>query len=649
MADSPDISFRAPGAVTAGWSRPGAGDSTLREATSGERSVILVSMPFMNARRPSIQTGLLKSLAAAAGFPARTLHVNLDFAVRIGLEYYDLLCGHRGPLVGDWLFSLEAFPGSAPDPDARMLADLAGQLSYLGDPWEEAAETLLRIRNIDVPGYLDSLVDNYPWDEAEIVGFSSTFQQNAASFALARRLKRRYPDIMTVFGGANFDGEMGPELVRAVDCIDVAVLGEGDQAFPRLLGALAAGTDLGAVPGLAWRVDGRVVITPAASATARLDDLPAPDYSEYFEHAEDLGILPRAGRRSTWLPIETARGCWWGAKHHCTFCGLNGSAMLFRSKSSERVLEELAGQARRYRSFHFEAVDNIMDMTYIANLLPVLISGETGYEIFYEVKSSLKREQLKLMAQAGITHIQPGIESLSSHVLRLMRKGTRAIQNVNLLRWAQYYGIHADWNLLWGFPGETEQDYADQEEIMPHLFHLQPPSSAARIWLERFSPLFTDPDAPGFRHRAPERSYRYVYPGDVDLERVAYFFDYDQTDGLPDSAYAGTRRLSEDWVSAWQAEKRPVLKYWAAPGFVQIYDERKNGQGGTYTFEDTLADLYLACSNRPVTMAAVRRQLDLQFPAEALREIFEEFSRRGLMFLDGEFALSLAVPAVKAR
>jgi ribosomal peptide maturation radical SAM protein 1 len=622
------------------------------EATSGRRRalrVILVSMPFMDPGRPSIQLGLLKALAAESGFPVMTLHANLDFAVQIGMDYYGLLCQHRGPMVGEWLFSREAFPDTAPDPDGNMIGDLGDELSHFGGSQVEMREKLLRTRSIDVPAYLDVLVDTFPWEDATVIGFTSTFQQNAASFALARRLKQLHPRIVTVFGGANFDSEMGPELVRTVDCIDVAVIGEGDQTFPRLLSALAEGTDLDGVPGIARRLDGRVKVTPPISATVRLDDLPAPDYEEYFQHAEDLGILPRVGHRSVWLPIETARGCWWGAKHHCTFCGLNGTAMSFRSKSPQRVLGELVSQAKRYRSFRFEAVDNIMDTAYLRKLFPVLVENETDYEIFYEVKANLSREQLKLMALAGVTHIQPGIESLSSNVLRLMRKGVHAIQNVNLLRWAQYYDIHVDWNLLWGFPGETEQDYTVQAMAMPHLFHLWPPSSASRIWLERFSPLFTERDTFPVLRRTPERSYRYIYPGNVDLERVAYFFDYNLDGGLPDSAYAGIRHAVADWSSAWRADKPPVLKYWSAPRFIQIYDERRQGQGGTYTFEDTLADMYLACSNRPTTAAAVRRKLDLHLPVEAVHEVFEEFGKRGLMFLDGQFALALALPAVKAR
>lgn len=606
-------------------------------------------MPFMDVYRPSIQLGLLKSLAVARGFPARTVHAYLTFAAKIGIEYYQLLAQHRGTMVGEWLFSLDAFQDAAPDPDSLMLEELVSGLPDLAASPAELRKKLTRIRHVDVPEYLDALVDELPWQEAAVVGFSSTFQQNTASFALARRLKERHPHIFTLFGGSNFDGEMGPELVRALDCIDAAIVGEADDAFPRLLGALAEGSALSAVPGVALRVNGQVSYTPPLPPTSLLDDLPMPDYDDYFTLAEDLGILPHVGHRKVWLPIETARGCWWGERHHCTFCGLNGETMRFRSKSPRRVLDELAQQARRYRSFNFEAVDNVLDMGYLRELFPMLTEMETDYQFFYEVKANLSREQLRLMAQAGVTHIQPGLESLSSNVLRLMRKGVTAAQNVNLLRWSQYYQIRVSWNLLWGFPGETGEDYEEQAAVIPHLIHLQPPASANKIWLERFSPLFTGQSIVRIHDRTPEHSYRYVYPDTVDLERVAYFFDYQLDGGLPDNAYVGVRRAVAAWSDASLADPPPRLTYWSAPHFVQICDQRHQGRDGTYTFEDTLADLYLACSNRPTTAAAVRRKMDLRLPEEAIEEIFQEFQQRGLMFLDGHLALALALPALRSR
>ncbi|TCO62747.1 ribosomal peptide maturation radical SAM protein 1 [Actinocrispum wychmicini] len=583
----------------------------------------LVSMPFRQADRPSIQLGLLKAIGEARGFPIRTVHANLDFVRRIGMDRYAAIADQPRPLLGDWLFAVAAFGQDAPE--ERLTDD----------------EDLLRIREQDVPAYLDELVEGFPWHEFRVVGFSSSFQQNVASFALARRLKERYPDLVTVFGGANFDGEMGLELVRSIDCVDYAVIGEGDTAFPALLEAIEAGTDPTLIPGVYSRDGG----TPPAQPRDGLDDLPPPDYDEYFSRAAELGLPTN----DVWLPFESARGCWWGAKHHCTFCGLNGSTMRFRAKSPSRVLAEFATQSRRYRTFRFEAVDNILDVRYLTEVFPVIATEHHDYQFFYELKANLTRAQVRTLARGGVVQVQPGIESLSSHVLRLMDKGVRAAQNVNLLRWARYYGIGVSWNILWGFPGETEYDYTAQAAAVPHLVHLQPPAGADRVWLERFSPMFSQPDKFPLGPRHPDRSYRMIYPSTVDISRVAYFYDHSPDNALPDSVYATLAKAVDEWAHAWQGATPPSLTYRTSPGYLEIYDARHPERTGTYTFRDTLADIYLACVDRPTTARAVHGKLQLRHPVEAVQEAFHQFADRGLMFLDGDLALSLALPRTPGR
>jgi ribosomal peptide maturation radical SAM protein 1 len=415
-----------------------------------------------------------------------------------------------------------------------------------------------------------------------------------------------------------------------------------------LLAALAGGADPGAVPGVARRSGDGVSVTAPRPPYSRLDESPPPDYDEYFTRAEALGLQQPSGQRTVRIPFESARGCWWGAKHHCTFCGLNGSGMAFRAKSPRRVAGELAAQSRRYRSFRFEAVDNILDTAYLSGLFPELIASGTTYDIFYEVKANLSRDQLRLLRQGGVTHLQPGLESLSTPVLARMRKGVRAGQNVNVLRWGQYYGIEISWNILWGFPGESAEDYRRQAAVIPHLVHLRPPTGAGRVWLERFSPLFTEPGS-GVRERSPERGYRYVYPDGFDLGKIAYFFEYELADPLPDEAYAGVREATDAWRAAWRRPSPPTLTYFSAPGFLQIYDAREPGAEGTYTFEGDLAELYLACADRPIGAAAVRERLDRRLPLDAVEEAFAGFAERGLMFRDGPYALALALPAGATR
>src|SRR5439155_6118718 len=132
------------------------------------------------------------------------------------------------------------------------------------------------------------------------------------------------------------------------------------------------------------------------------------------------------------------------------------------------------------------AVDNIIDMRYYRDVLPRLKELDLDVALFYETKANLRKEQVRLLREAGITRIQPGIESLSTNVLRLMGKGVTALQNIQLLRWCAEFGVHPGWNLLAGFPGEDPADYARQAAIVPLLTHLVPPQGVGEVRLDRF-------------------------------------------------------------------------------------------------------------------------------------------------------------------
>jgi ribosomal peptide maturation radical SAM protein 1 len=441
---------------------------------------------------------------------------------------------------------------------------------------------------------------------------------------------------------------MGEELVRSVDCIDYAVAGEGDRALPELLAALVQGCDPVRAPGVLCRRDGAVPVPSPSLPLQRLDDLPVPDYSEFFDRALARGLIHRKRAADVYIPFEASRGCWWGHKHHCTFCGLNGSAMHFRSKSIQRVLNELADLAGRHHSFHFEAVDNILDLSYLALFSQVAKTG-IDYKFFYEVKANLTREQLKILSTGGVHRIQPGIESLSTRVLRLMRKGVTAIQNVNLLRWALYYRVHVSWNLIWGFPRETSKDYEGQLKLLRQIVHLPPPTSAGRVWMERFSPLYFDRENFPAVFLRPERSYSYVYPKHIQLDYVAYFFDYELADTLPDSAFTETRRHIKGWRAMWKNGVRPRLVFWHAPGLLRIDDARDPAAPRELCFADPAASIYASCSDRPRSAANLKETLDLSLSVDDIEGILNEFIAYEVMIQDGSLFLSLALPATHNR
>lgn len=606
----------------------------------------LISMPFVSALRPSIQLGLLKAIGEQHGFSVNALHLNLDFCSRIGLGAYEALCQHRGVLLGDWLFAAQAF-GNELDSGASLLDDFGDDIARIVEPLGLRRRDLERIRDQIVPAFIDGLVSGIDWSSYSVVGFSCTFQQNTASFALASRLKAVCPHLITVFGGANFAGEMAVEFVQKLGFIDYAVSGEGDAAFPALLHSLMRDQLPRNIPNVVFRHEGSVVSGPE-SGFADMERLPVPDYREYFEQCATNAILPETERRTVAIPYESSRGCWWGAKNHCTFCGLNGDTMAFRAKSADRIIKDLAVLASRHRSFRFEFVDNILDQSAFSALLPGLANGGADYEFFFELKSNLRREHLRLLRSAGTVRIQPGIESLSSHVLALMRKGVTGIQNVNALRWATYYGIAVQWNLLWGFAGETEEDYRDQLPILEKINHLQPPLSAGRIWIERFSPIFRDPSL-GVSNIRPSASYKYVYPASMNRERLAYFFDGDVEGQLPDSVYEPTALAVRRWQEQWEKRPRPGLKFFSAPDLVVVEDSRLPRGMTTTVLRGCDAALYSGCSDLPMKLGALKEQLGLTVADQEIVERLEDMSGRGLIMKESNRYLSLALPATGMR
>ena len=501
-----------------------------------------------------------------------------------------------------------------------------------------------------LPRFVEDCAEAIDWGAYRVVGFTSTFQQNVASLALARQIRQRHPDVTLLFGGANFEDDMGPAYLEAFDWVDYAILGEADSAFGDFLGAIASGRDPLTIPGVAGRVGGRVVVNRASSPAKTMDDLPVPQYDEYFERVSTLEVegdpYPLA------IPFESSRGCWWGQKHHCTFCGLNGGTMSYRSKSPDRVLEELGSHVHRYLRTDFEAVDNILDMSYLRALFPELVRQGVDYELFYEVKAHLTRSQLSLLHQGGVRVLQPGIENLSTHVLRLMDKGTTMLKNVRLMKWAAYYGIRVTWNLLWGFPGETDSDYAEQLDLMRLLTHLEPPQGAGRIWLERFSPYFSERDRYPISGVRPESSYAHVYPAQLDLHRAAYFFDYDMDDVASPEVIERVAAHIDEWRRTWGSSERDSLVYRRVENGILVDDHRTmRGAGtvGTYAFDGPLARLYEFCSETMRTPEDAWVHLDRSDVAAApdipgITAVLDEFCQRGLMVRERDQYLALALP-----
>lgn len=347
--------------------------------------------------------------------------------------------------------------------------------------------------------------------------------------------------------------------------IDYVFSGDSEAIFVEFVRAILAGS----------RPPSRLLF---AEPCQDMDALPTPTYVEFYEQRRRF--LPRSKMPAsrTEIPYETSRGCWWGEKHHCTFCGFNEEVIAFRQKSPERVIKELRILLDSCPTRKVVMTDSIMPYTYFKTLLPRLAGRFPGVDIIYEQKANLSLPQLLALHQAGIASIQPGIESLSSRLLTLMNKGVLARQNLMLLRDARAAGVHLKWNLLWGFPGDEMEAYEETLAILPLLHHLQPPFAMGHLSIDRFSPYFCTPTEFGVRNIRPRAGCYDCFPKGADVGSIACHFTAEYRSGAHDHVDLIYR--------LWQAVKRWQAA-WKEKDGVPNEDLRLFRKRGSYVLVDT--------------------------------------------------------------
>jgi ribosomal peptide maturation radical SAM protein 1 len=528
--------------------------------------VLLLFMPFGNINSPSLALSLLKAGLNRRNISAQVEYCNLDFAETIGSELYLLLSSYpQLSFLAEWVFSYWAFCQDGSDKEVhnevllKLLKEKELAAKRVGRPDVfpvDLQQKLVEARD-KAETFVDSCVDLIERVRPRILGLSTMFAQNCSSLAVARRVKQRLgaDAPVVILGGSNCEGIMGYTILKAFPWIDYVCCGEGDGAFVEFVSEVLNDRPPH-VKGILGHNENRFDNFSTPEPVIDMDGLPIPDFEDYFTRQ----LAQKERNASTFLTIETSRGCWWGEKSHCTFCGLNGLTIRYRSKAPERILQELDYVVKKYGPLRFHFTDNILNPDLFHSFFPELIRKRMKLDMLFETKSNLNREQLRLLKEGGTHRIQPGIESLSDDTLRLMRKGVSGLQNVWLLKCCREMGIEVSWNWLCGFPGEKASEYERMRHWAPLLHHLQPPGRFGPIHLDRFSPLFNLQRESGIRHVRASSPYQLIYPlDDSTLYDLAYYFEFDYEDGRSPQEYIGG--LADEilnWMIAWNMERRIV-------------------------------------------------------------------------------------------
>jgi ribosomal peptide maturation radical SAM protein 1 len=569
----------------------------LSDSNVGTLSLKLVNMPYADWHFPSLALSQLAAFTRrelAGSVDVQVCYLNQDFAARFDERLYEEIVDkavHTVTGIGDWVFRQIAYPELADNSEEYFAR------YYVGSPWAEFRAGILDVRS-SLKRFCLDMIDRYELAGADIVGFTSMFAQNGSSLALARLIKEQNPDATILIGGANCETPMGAVLVENFPDIDFAFSGPSLDSFIDFLRCMLRGDEAGlhSIRGVISKANCRDQRYRSSIGHEHdINDFFEPDYASFVTAFRENGKTI-AGIGNPTLFFETSRGCWWGERSHCTFCGLNGENLNFRTMSPDMAI-------RQFQSIYrfapwcvdYECTDNIMPKNYLKDVFPFL-DPPPGSSMFYEVKVPISEKDMQVLADARVNKVQPGIEALSTTTLKLMGKGTSAFQNIQFLKNCVRFGIEPDWNLLMGFPGEDEETYRKYLLDIPLLRHLPPPRGVGLIRFDRYSPYYNRRSEYGLDLH-PMDFYSLVYPfGEDDLKDLAYFFHDHNMSAYQVNSATWFRQVSDSidqWKEEWDdTERRASLVLCrAADGTYLIHDSRAGVTGAYGVHAETAAML----------------------------------------------------------
>lgn len=515
-------------------------------------------MPFVVVNQPTMGVSILKSALNNGGVKTDTHYPCLPLYISLPEGMYDWFGSNVYDRIGDYFFS-EILFGYEPEREKIFVESLKelnkNQRFHKMEGINSVDELvnympiLKRTIHLLIQEIVE-LVKQRP--NIKIVCCSATFVQLFSSLAILKSIKKERPDIATIIGGCECEGEASKEIVKRFDFIDYACSGEGDVVLVDLCKRIIA-TGVNPKESLPHGIydKEKALCSSVESAKAMGVDIPQPDHSRFYK---ELSYFPWYQESIANYTFELSRGCWKGQNMHCTFCGLNGMRMTYRKRNVNDVIKEIR-QAYESGKRIIYSVDSVIDINYMKPVFDFFHSDCPDAIFMCDTVSSLNYSQMEYLSDSGVLIITAGIESLHPLHLKLMRKGPRAIGNIAYLKYAKINHMHILWNMLTAIPGDSPEEYRELSELVPLLEHFTPPSYSI-IRFDRHSLYWENPANYGLE-LIPMRNSEYLYPKDtdIDLNAISMYFDNLANDAVTSYNDSSLQELFNQ-IRLWQRHYR---------------------------------------------------------------------------------------------
>ena len=270
---------------------------------------------------------------------------------------------------------------------------------------------------------------------------------------VATAVKKLRPQLPVVFGG--WHPTLLPDQTLSEEFVDYVVRRQGEIAFLELVNAIREKRDCDSIAGVSWKSAAKNHHN-ADRPTDLLDALPIPAYDLVdFDAYEQV-----SGERK--LAYATSVGC----PYACNYCtDMVFYKRRFNALPADRVVQEMSSLASRYRIAEIALLDSNFPVDVrraIAISKGICDSGvqfRWTFQASTDFLSRMTDDEIRTMRASGVSHMGFGTESTSESVLKLMNKRHQRMDEIHdTARKANLAGIRVTFNLIFGYPGETEAD-----------------------------------------------------------------------------------------------------------------------------------------------------------------------------------------------
>ncbi len=318
-----------------------------------------------------------------------------------------------------------------------------------------SAYPLLVAHGLTIP----EIVARIPAD-TEGLGVSVMFSQQWPHVAaILRAVRTAFPTIPIFVGGEHATATWEYLLTHCPE-VTLCVLGEGEETAVDIAGWIAGRGALEAIPGIAYRRDGRPERTLPRRRLTEIDRIPRPAWhlfplEQYLANGYAHGV-----NRGRSIPMLATRGC----PYQCTFCSSPDMwTTRYYMRSAADVVDEISDYVERYRisNVDFEDLTMFIERDWILAFCAELERRDV--RITFQLPSgtrseALDDEALTALYRSGCRNLTYAPESGSPEMLRALKKKAHPERVLASMRIAKRVGVNVKANLMIGLPDETRRD-----------------------------------------------------------------------------------------------------------------------------------------------------------------------------------------------